>query len=305
MNHNYIVNEGSIMELENFRNFLAIIEAEGFTEASSYVEVEQPALSRQLKAIENYFGTKLLIASRGSRNLILTDAGRILYQKAKYICALEDLAKKDIETSLNTKTLKISSTNVETSWLIKLVLKDFRQLCPQVDYKIQECSPSNFIHNLISGESEFGFLNTSAPNENSLDIIFSHKLELSAVFHKDSPWRGNDSKAITLEDLADIPLSIPASCSFFLKECYAKASLTPHILSICTNYETVLQWPIENLAAAIIPVSSKETLHKDLIIKKITNIKRPFYKTIVKLKNRSLPKVAQKFLDFYSRRVIL
>ena len=76
MNHNYIVNEGSIMELENFRNFLAIIEAEGFTEASSYVEVEQPALSRQLKAIENYLSKSQIylrlrrFSKKGHRNFL-------------------------------------------------------------------------------------------------------------------------------------------------------------------------------------------------------------------------------------------
>lgn len=69
------------MELDNYRNFLAIIEAGSFTGAADYVHIAQPALSKQLRALENYFGTKLIITTRGSRQILLTEAGRVLYQK--------------------------------------------------------------------------------------------------------------------------------------------------------------------------------------------------------------------------------
>lgn len=47
------------MELESYRNFLAIIEAGSFTGAAECVHVAQPALSKQLKTLENFFGAKL------------------------------------------------------------------------------------------------------------------------------------------------------------------------------------------------------------------------------------------------------
>lgn len=55
------------MELESYRNFLAIIEAGSFTGAAECVHVAQPALSKQLKTLENFFGAKLIITTRGSR----------------------------------------------------------------------------------------------------------------------------------------------------------------------------------------------------------------------------------------------
>lgn len=75
------------MELDNYRNFLAIIEAGSFTGAADYVHIAQQALSKQLRALENYFGTKLIITTRGSRQILLTEAGRVLYQKSKvHVC---------------------------------------------------------------------------------------------------------------------------------------------------------------------------------------------------------------------------
>lgn len=85
------------MEIDNYRNFLAIVEAGSMTSASEFVHIAQPALSKQLKSLEGYFGTKLIITTRGSKHLILTDAGKILYHKAKYICSLEDMARIEID----------------------------------------------------------------------------------------------------------------------------------------------------------------------------------------------------------------
>ena len=46
------------MELESYRNFLAIIEAGSFTGAAECVHVAQPALSKQLKTLENYYNAR-------------------------------------------------------------------------------------------------------------------------------------------------------------------------------------------------------------------------------------------------------
>lgn len=43
------------MEIDNYRNFLAIVEAGSMTAASEYIHIAQPALSKQVKSLENYF----------------------------------------------------------------------------------------------------------------------------------------------------------------------------------------------------------------------------------------------------------
>lgn len=109
------------MEIDNYRNFLAIVEAGSMTAASEYIHIAQPALSKQVKSLENYFGTKLIITTRGSKHLILTDAGRILYHKAKYICSLEDMAKNEIgDVSDGSKgTLRFTVANSRAAVFIK------------------------------------------------------------------------------------------------------------------------------------------------------------------------------------------
>lgn len=79
------------MDMEYYRNFIAIVEAGSLSAASKRVHVAQPALSNQLKLLQKKFGTQLVNIRRGVHNIELTNAGCILYNKAKYLCSLEDM----------------------------------------------------------------------------------------------------------------------------------------------------------------------------------------------------------------------
>ena len=63
------------MDLQCYRNFIAIVEEGSLTAASQRLHIAQPALSNQLKAMEREYGASLLI--RGARRVSLTDGGRI------------------------------------------------------------------------------------------------------------------------------------------------------------------------------------------------------------------------------------
>ena len=78
------------MNIEYYRNFIAIVEAGSISAAAKRVAVAQPALSNQLKTLQKKFGTPLLNLKRGGHTVELTEAGCILYNKAKYICSTED-----------------------------------------------------------------------------------------------------------------------------------------------------------------------------------------------------------------------
>ena len=98
------------MDMEYYRNFIAIVEAGSLSAASKRVHVAQPALSNQLKLLQKKFGTQLVNIRRGVHNIELTNAGCILYNKAKYLCSLEDDTQREISDCVNgyTGTLRVS-----------------------------------------------------------------------------------------------------------------------------------------------------------------------------------------------------
>ena len=60
------------MDMEYYRNFIAIVEAGSLSAASKRVHVAQPALSNQLKLLQKKFGTQLVNIRRGVHNIELT-----------------------------------------------------------------------------------------------------------------------------------------------------------------------------------------------------------------------------------------
>ncbi|MBR6704666.1 MAG: LysR family transcriptional regulator, partial [Lachnospiraceae bacterium] len=86
------------MELRTLTYFVTVAEELNITKAAQILHISQPPLSAQIKNLEDELGTPLFI--RGKRHLTLTDAGQLLYQRAKDILNLSEKASAEI-TALN------------------------------------------------------------------------------------------------------------------------------------------------------------------------------------------------------------
>jgi DNA-binding transcriptional LysR family regulator len=87
--HNPRGSYGAAMELRHLRYFKAVAELLNFSRAAEQMHVAQPALSRQIRALEEELGARLLDRDRGVR---LTDAGRTFYAQTCKILAQVDIA---------------------------------------------------------------------------------------------------------------------------------------------------------------------------------------------------------------------
>ena len=291
------------MELNTYRNFLAIVEIGSITGAAEYVHIAQPALSKQIKMLENHFGAKLIMTTRGSRQLLLTEAGRILYQRAKYICSLEDLAKHEIDNVIGgvVGTLSFSIANSRSAFFIKTSLKAFCQLNPQITIELYEASLAEQTQQLLNGITEIGIFSTPVYNQENFEVLFRRDEHIVAVFHKDSIWIDNAEEHITLSQLKNIPISVSEGCYKFFKEGCTNVDIVPRIVCISTTRNTALHWATENTAVAIVPLEPSEDLGDNYIIKRIIDLKADVYKSIVKVKGRPLSVASQKFLKFYAK----
>ena len=290
------------MDIENYRNFLAIIEAGSITGAAEIVHIAQPALSKQLRALEQFYGTKLLLTARGTRQIILTDAGRIVYQKAKYICSLEDLARTETNHALHkvVGTLKMSVTNSRAALLIHKSLQGFNQLYPQVHFVIYEAGVMEQSRQLLDGVTELGIFSTPVKAENGFELLFERGEILAAVCLRQGTYLQKSGQAIALRTLENLPVSTTAGCSGILQTCCAAQKITLPVLSVCTARHTALQWAIEDRAVAVVALERKEKVEAGLTVKEIMDTGTSLYKSVVKVKGRPLSPLALKYVEYYN-----
>lgn len=92
------------MNLRDLEYFKYLAESLSFTKTAEYFFVSQPSISIALKRLEDTFETKLIMRERSAKNIYLTPAGKLLYQRANDILALYLQTKEDLSTIVTENT---------------------------------------------------------------------------------------------------------------------------------------------------------------------------------------------------------
>lgn len=136
--------------------FLAVAEHHGFTRAAAALHVSQPALSQQIRQLEEMLGVQLF--DRSGRKTRLTDAGEVYLRYARSaLRALEEgkRAMHDVE-DLSRGSLRVAVTPTFTAWFIGPLLAEFYTRYPNVTLQLQERSQDKIEEMLVNDELDVG-----------------------------------------------------------------------------------------------------------------------------------------------------
>ena len=112
------------MELRHLRYFAAVAAHGSFSRAANQLHLTQPALSRQVKSLEDEIGTALIV--RGQNAISLTAAGEAFYEEAKDILARVDVAVRRIKTRPPGEKLRIGYVHSLTAGIMPRVVERFQ-----------------------------------------------------------------------------------------------------------------------------------------------------------------------------------
>ena len=146
------------MELRHLRYFVAAAEAENVSRAALKLHVSQPALSRQIRDLENELGFELL--ERTAKSVSLTDAGRVFLKEARSVLQQAEDAVKKARATANGghEELNVGYSPTPTARILPPTLRVFQTAMPKVRVKLHDLSNQENLIALREGRLQLAFI---------------------------------------------------------------------------------------------------------------------------------------------------
>jgi DNA-binding transcriptional LysR family regulator len=167
------------MDDHKLKVFCIVAETKSFSRASEIIRLTQPAVSLQIQALEEMYGTKLF--NRSGCVITLTKSGKMLYKYAKEINSLYSAAEKEIGefTGLTKGVISIGASSTLGSYVLPSVVADFRRSFPKVGVHLHIGNTKNVVEYLNAANVDVGLVEGEV-NKQKLVIekLFSDEMVL-------------------------------------------------------------------------------------------------------------------------------
>jgi DNA-binding transcriptional LysR family regulator len=190
------------MELRQLRYLVALADERHFTRAAEREHVAQPALSQQIRRLEEETG--LALVERTTRRVRITDAGELLVARARRILTELEAAHTELQGLRGIQTGKVTVGSLHTMGPIdvSLVLAIFHQRHPGIELTVREQSSEELAEMLRVDELDLAFLSvTERVESHGLALHQLVSEELVALLPPSLPLAGHAS--VRMAELAD------------------------------------------------------------------------------------------------------
>lgn len=154
------------MDIRQLETFVQVAKCKSFSKAADNLFITQPTVTNHIQNLEQELNT--LLISRLGRKIKLTEEGQTLYRYALDILNLLDSAKYDLQAFHDGVKghLTIYVSSVPRKCVLPEILQRFSEQYPNITYSIGEKDSHSVIESILTGETDFGILGASYPNQN-------------------------------------------------------------------------------------------------------------------------------------------
>lgn len=300
------------MNAQRLKYFIAIVEEGSISRAAKRLFMAQPPLSQQLKQLEAQLGVTLI--ERDTRSLVVTKEGELLYKRAKEILELMDVTEKQLKELKEgvRGMLAIGTIPSLGSEILPPKILKFQEQYPDVQFNIWEGDPNRIMELLENRIIDIGIVRRPFDNEVFEKINLPDEPQVVAMSPKLNI--GGSRQYIKLAELENKPLMLlrrlKGTSTYNHKlymmdninDAFIKSGLKPNIICESNDIPTLLNWANHGIGITIVPKSAMNLMpHSGLIYKEI--VEPPIFArspALIWLKDRHLPTVSKKFLDYFS-----
>jgi len=222
------------MELRHLRYFVAVAEALNFSRAAARLRLTQPALSRQIRDLEDELGAPLL--DRGPRFVKLTEAGITFLPEAKAVLLRADEAVQAVRAVMNGERgqIQVGYAPSPTVELLPCALHAFQNLAPGVRVMLHDLSSEEMLAGLHSGKLDLCLM--VKPSEKALrGLKFDLLREYPTCVAMSPRHPLAKLKSVSLKQLVQEPLLAYARADYpeyhaMLEEVFRLCAIKPRVV---------------------------------------------------------------------------
>lgn len=185
------------MNFKQLEAFVRVAEMQSFTRAAKQMYMSQPAISFQIKALEEHLQVSLF--RRDEKKVLLTEAGRLLLPEARQMLGHYKKIKAGLESlqGLETGRLSVGAGTIPGEYLLPTFIGRFRKAHPGVKVKMRIAGSGDVINWIKEREIDLGVVGSAAEGDN-LELVPWLDDELVLVVPAGHRW------ADKLIDIADL-----------------------------------------------------------------------------------------------------
>jgi DNA-binding transcriptional LysR family regulator len=227
--------------------------------------VTQPALSRQIAALEAELGVQLF--DRVKQRIQLTEAGRFFLPKARQILCDAETSAQQLKEQFGKarRTLRLGFLSIFSDDLVAPAIREFRQRHPKAQVSLHELAPRAQLERLRAHELDAVILgNMEARDREEFSVTRLSTHAMAAVLPEDHPLAGK--KSMKLAALAKEPWVSLSDTAFpgrreFLRAACVKAGFEPRIAAEVDSLSLVVSSVSSGEGVALLPSHAVKLPH--------------------------------------------
>ncbi len=252
------------MDLKQLRYFTAVVEQGSVSAAARALYMSQPPLSTQIRQLEEELGCRLF--DRDGHRLVLTEAGRHLYERAQGLLEMAGSIEKELcdfkEGAVGTLRLGVVSSICGADlpgWL-----RTFHQAYPGVRLELSEQNTYQLLDQLRSHRIDLAIIRTPFSSAGLEYRVLRQERMMAvgkrAVFEK--IWDGQYGEkeclpaAIGISELVRFPLMIYRRWEMPLSDLMRSEGISPKFFCVCDDARTVAALAENGMGIGVVPDSS-------------------------------------------------
>ncbi len=286
------------MELSQLKYFVTIAETLSFTGAAELVHVSQPALSYQMKRLEEELGVQLF--KRHGRSISLTLDGQVFLPMAQGVLSRANEAMRTVRDYSGVETGEVTMGVAPSvgAYLMPGLLASFHQVFPRVRVDLVEDGDQQLQHRVFTAAMDFAIV-ADPGSAHSLDVAALGSEDLFAVVPP--THRLAASPIIDLAEFRNDDFVLPATYYHLTTQIVLacrRAGFEPNVAYHVASLETLKNLVRVGLGVSVLPSvalagSNRENLAVLRIKKGLT---RDLF--MIKAKDRDITRAAQVLLTY-------